>query len=192
MPEFTTSGVRVPLGTDQPRRNVLEQMARSIDDPQGVVYRGKVRNLETSSGQTFTSSTSLSPVVNWTAATTTARSAADQGDECGILLGGGSSEQLTVQEDGFYMLYANYPWASAAGGIRRTALFDVTNSNYLQTRSMSAGEGTGFLGADVWALAWLDAGTSLRVDASQSSGGNLDGGNVPSRTSWIVAKARLM
>lgn len=191
MPEFTTGGVRIPLPTDQPTRNAIEQLGRSIDNPQGVTYRGKIRNLETSAVQDFPSTTALSTVINWTPATAS-RADTDQGNECGIILGGANSEQLTVSEDGFYFMYANYPWAIAASGIRRVALRDPDNGNYYQTNSDSGSAGTGFLGANVSQFVWMVEGQSVIVEAAQSSGGNINGGNVSSRTSFIVAKFRLM
>lgn len=192
MPEFTTGGIRIPLGTDQPRRNATEQLARSIDDPQGVTYRGKIRNLQTSSSQSFASTTTLSTVNNWIPAGG-ARGDTDQGNGCGITLGGTNSEQLTVSEAGFYFMYANYPWASTAGGgIRRVALRDPDSGAYYQSNSDSGEAGTNFLGANVSCLVWLAEGQSIIVEAAQNSGGNLNGGNVSTRTAFIVAKFRLM
>lgn len=194
MPDVTPGGVVYPLPSDEPRWQAARDLGVSVDDPSGLAFTGKVRCLQTdfTSPQTFPDDTTLSRVTDWEPQTLSL-TATDQGDACGIVLEGTDDDVLRVTEAGFYTLYANYPFvATGGGGIRRTALRDPDTGEYYQTRSESCGTTAGFVGADVWALVWLEPGTRVVVEAAQNSGGPLDGGNDRTRTLWLVTKMRFM
>lgn len=183
MPDFSPGGVQFPVATDAPRRQDLEDLARSIDDPQGLSILGKFRRLANVSGQSFANSASLtgSTITGWSA------SGGDQGDATGITLSGGI---LTVTEAGIYFISVMICFTANATGQRRVIALPgalSSRSSTVQTTSTASVVATA---GPVVDMVPLNAGDTITTQAAQNSGGALTLNAGSTTNLFVVGKLR--
>lgn len=182
MPDFTSGGVQFPLGVDTPRRQDIEDLARSIDDPQGVAWAGKSRRLTNTSGQSIPNSALVgTTLTGW------GTSGGDQGDATGITLAGGI---ITVSESGIYFSSVFITFTANVTGQRR--LFQ--NPGAISGRSFTTDAGASASIAQtvgpITDVFFLNAGDQIITQAGQNSGGALTLNTSVGASIWAITKLR--